>query len=158
MFLLVLFKAWLMQRFFDAAPPLSPGISSKLLTPLVRVFLWTLSWFFQMSHGKISGSGKARILFQMRWKLLSHIRFSATPGTVVLQAASSVGFSGEYWSGLPCPSPRGLPSPGIKPSSLELQADSLPFELPRKPLDWYRVLFLQDKLFLRLVMQQCKCT
>ena len=35
----------------------------------------------------------------------------------------------EYWSGLPCPSPRGLPDPGIEPASLAaptLQIDSLP--------------------------------
>ena len=31
-----------------------------------------------------------------------------------------------YWSGLPFPSPGNLPSPGIKPSSPALQADSLP--------------------------------
>jgi len=31
----------------------------------------------------------------------------------------SVAFSRqEYWSGLPCPPPRDLPSPGIKPTTL----------------------------------------
>ena len=34
----------------------------------------------------------------------------------------------EYWSGLPCPSPGDLPTPGIKPRSPPLQADSLPAE------------------------------
>ena len=35
------------------------------------------------------------------------------------QAPLSMGFSRqEYWSGLPCPSPRDLPDPGIKPASL----------------------------------------
>ena len=34
----------------------------------------------------------------------------------------------EYWSGLPFPSPGDLPSPGIKPRSSALWADSLPFE------------------------------
>ena len=30
-----------------------------------------------------------------------------------------MGFSSqEYWSGLPCPPPRDLPDPGIKPASL----------------------------------------
>ena len=38
-----------------------------------------------------------------------------------------MGFSNqEYWSGLLCPSPEDLPSPGIEPGSPELQADSLP--------------------------------
>ena len=40
----------------------------------------------------------------------------------------------EYWSGLPCPPPRDLPNPGIKPRSPELPADSLPTEPPGKPL------------------------
>ena len=39
----------------------------------------------------------------------------------------------EYWSGLPCPSPRDLPDPGIKPRSPALRADSLPSEPPEKP-------------------------
>ena len=39
----------------------------------------------------------------------------------------------EYWSGLPLPSPRNLPDPGIKPRSPALQADSLLSEVPGKP-------------------------
>ena len=39
----------------------------------------------------------------------------------------------EYWSGLPCPPPGGLPNPGNKPRSPSLQADSLPSEPPWKP-------------------------
>ena len=34
----------------------------------------------------------------------------------------------EYWSGLPFPFPRDLPHPGIKPRTLALQANSLPYE------------------------------
>ena len=36
----------------------------------------------------------------------------------------------ECWSGLPFPSPRDLPDPGIEPWSRALQADSLPGEPP----------------------------
>ena len=32
----------------------------------------------------------------------------------------------EYWSGLPFPSPRDFPDPGIKSGSSALQADTLP--------------------------------
>ena len=40
-----------------------------------------------------------------------------------------MGFSRqEYWSGLPLPSPGGLPNQGIEPRSPTLQADSLPSE------------------------------
>ena len=47
----------------------------------------------------------------------------------------SMGFSRqEYWSGLPFPSPGDLPNSGIEPGSPTLQADSLPSELPGKPL------------------------
>ena len=46
------------------------------------------------------------------------------PWTVAHQAPLSMGFSRqEYWSGLPFPSPRDLPNPGIKPRSPALQAD-----------------------------------
>ena len=49
----------------------------------------------------------------------SHVALGATLWTVVHQALLSMGFSGqEYWSGLPCPPPRDLPDPGIKPISL----------------------------------------
>ena len=41
----------------------------------------------------------------------------------------------EYWSGLPLPSPGDLPEPGIELRSPALQADSLPAELPGKPLE-----------------------
>ena len=57
-----------------------------------------------------------------------------TPWTVAYQAPPSMGFSRqEYWSGLPFPSPRDLPNPGIKPGSPEFQADALPSEPPGKP-------------------------
>ena len=59
------------------------------------------------------------------------------PWTSARQAPLSVGSSRqEYWSGLPCPSPGGLPHPGIKPmspASPALQADSLPAEPSVKP-------------------------
>ena len=54
----------------------------------------------------------------------------ATPQTVTCQAPPSMEFSmQEYWSGLPFPSPRDLPNPGIKPGSPALQAEPLMIEL-----------------------------
>ena len=41
----------------------------------------------------------------------------------------------EYWNGLPCPPPGDLLNPGIELRYPKLQADSLPSELPRKPLN-----------------------
>ena len=53
-----------------------------------------------------------------------------TPQTVAHHIPLSMGFSRqEYWGGLPFPSPRDLPDPGIEPGSPAWQADSLPSEL-----------------------------
>ena len=61
-------------------------------------------------------------------------QLSAAPWTVAHQAPLFMGFSRqEYWSGLPFPSPGDLLEQGIEPSSLALQAESLPFESPGKP-------------------------
>ena len=55
----------------------------------------------------------------------SCIQLLMTLWTVARQAPLSMIFSRqEYWIGLPFPSPEGLPHPGIKPTSLALQADS----------------------------------
>jgi len=41
-----------------------------------------------------------------------------------------MGFSRqECWSGLPFPSPRDLPDPGIKPGSPVLQADAFSYKM-----------------------------
>ena len=57
----------------------------------------------------------------------------ATTWIVAHQAPVSMGFpSQEYWSGLPFPSPRDLPDPGIEPRSPALQMDLLPSEPPGK--------------------------
>ena len=56
------------------------------------------------------------------------------PWTVAHQAPLFMGFSRqEYWSGLPLPSPRDLPNPGIEPGSPAFQADTLTSEPPGKP-------------------------
>ena len=55
------------------------------------------------------------------WMLshFSHIQLFVTPWTITHQAPLSVGFSQqEYWSGLPFPSPGGLPDPGVWVSCL----------------------------------------
>ena len=50
-----------------------------------------------------------------------------TPWTVAHQALLPREFSRqEYCSGLPCPSPRDFPNPGIKLEFPALEADSLP--------------------------------
>ena len=64
----------------------------------------------------------------------NHIQLFVTLWTIAHQAPLSMGFSRqEYLRGLPCCIPGDLPDPGIKPSSLALQMDSLPLVLPGKP-------------------------
>ena len=69
-------------------------------------------------------------------KLLSRVGLFVTAWTVARQAPLSMGFSRqEYWSGLPFPSPGGLPNPGIEPGSAALQADALSSEPPGKSIN-----------------------
>ena len=59
--------------------------------------------------------------------LLSCVQLFATPQTVAHPAPLSMEFSRqEYCRGLPFPSPRHLPDPGIKPMPSAWQVDSLP--------------------------------
>ena len=70
-------------------------------------------------------------------KSLSCVQLFATTWTVAYQASPSMGFSRqEYWSGLPFPSSRDLPDPGIEPRSPALQADALLSEPPHEKRDY----------------------
>ena len=52
-------------------------------------------------------------------QLLSRVRLCMPLWMVAHQTPLSMGFCRqEYWSGLPFPSPGGLPYPGIEPASL----------------------------------------
>ena len=54
----------------------------------------------------------------------------AAPWTAARQAPLPMGFFRRgHWSGLPFPSPRDLPNPGIELRSPASQEDSLPTEL-----------------------------
>ena len=70
----------------------------------------------------------------------SRVQPFATLWTVARQALLFIGFfRQEYWSGLPRPSPRDLPDPGMKPTSptaLAVQEDSLLLP-PGKPRRTY---------------------
>ena len=66
---------------------------------------------------------------------LSRVRLFATPWTVAQQAPLSMGFPRqEYWSGLPFPSSRDLPDPGIKSASPALAGGFFTTNSPEKPL------------------------
>ena len=68
--------------------------------------------------------------------VFSRVRLFVTLWTVAHQVPLSVRFSRhEYWSGLPFPSPRDFPDPGLNPCLLSLQhwqVGSLPLAPPGK--------------------------
>ena len=80
---------------------------------------------------------RASRLILVRICALSHIQVVMTPWTVACQAPLSMESSRqEYWSGVPFPTSGDRPNTGIEPRSPSLQADSLPFEPPGKPV-WF---------------------
>ena len=71
----------------------------------------------------------------MKVKSLSCVRLFATPWTLADQAPLSMGFSRQgYWSGLPFPSPRDLPNPGMESPSPALAGEFLTTEPPGKTI------------------------
>ena len=71
----------------------------------------------------------------------------ATPWTVAPQAPLSMGFSRqEYSSGLPFPSPGGLPDPGIEPPCSALAGEFFTADPPGDPtnykLRWKKWIFV----------------
>ena len=85
-------------------------------------------------QGQKCRCGSHQCIKRSEVKSLSRVRLFATLWTVAHQAPLSMGFSKrDYWNGLPFPSPRDLPNPGIEPRSPALQADSLPSEPSGKP-------------------------
>ena len=62
-------------------------------------------------------------------------RFQPHGLTATRQAPLSMGFSRqEYWRGLPFPSPRDLPDPGIEPEPPALAGGFFTTEPPGKPI------------------------
>ena len=95
-------------------------------------FCHTLTWIrdglylFSVLLDWLSTVLQRMALGTVKVKLLSSVWLFATPWTVACQASPSMGFSPQaYWSGLPFPSPRDLPYPGVEPKSPALKAGSL---------------------------------
>ena len=100
--------------------------------PLPRAHKSSAASFTSQGRWQLRQEQPARVVSSLHacTQSLSHVLTLATPYTIARQAPLSTGFSRpEYWSGLPFPSPGDLPDPGIKPTSLALQSDSLPNEL-----------------------------
>ena len=94
-------------------------------------------------QASVHGISKSRTWLKVKSR--SRVRLFATPWTVAPQAPPFMWFSSqEYWSGMPFPSPRDLPDPGIELGSPALQADVLPSE----PSDRVGRYFLIQGIFL----------
>ena len=78
-----------------------------------------LSISFRLDHGEA--------------KVLSHVRLFVTHGLLPVRLLCPWNSPCQNRSGLPFPSPRDLPNPGIKLRSPPLHADSSPSEPPGKP-------------------------
>ena len=84
---------------------------------------------------------------------------SLPPHGLAHQAHLFIEFSRqEYWSGLPFPSLGDLPNPGTEPVSSALQADSLPFEAPGKPIKLWMCININGlPWFLSFKESACQC-
>ena len=93
------------------------GLSFKL-----RHLISPSQWGKQAVRGARKSGSEQSLVGPERSIVLSHfshVWLFVTPWTVTCQASLSMGFSRqEYWSGLPFPSPRDLPNPGIEPVCL----------------------------------------
>ena len=93
----------------------------------------------------VSNKNLKIIFLKVNVKSLSNVQLFATLWTVAHQAPPSMGFSRqEYWSGLPFSSPGDLPDPGFELRSPTLQADSLPSEQDKFPLNNLRDLSIVE--------------
>ena len=95
---------------------------------------WARSWRSSLHQGWREQSLGLKFLCAQS---LSCVRLFATPWTVARQAPLSMGFSGqEDWSGLPCPPPGELPSPGIEPASPAVAGKFFTTKPPVKYWTW----------------------
>ena len=96
-------------------------------------FAWRIDYIKSFYHE----GGRNLLLIEIVSVLVaSHVHLFVTSWTVARQAPLSMEFSRqEYWSGLPFPSPKDLPNPGIEPRSSALQAGFLPTELQGSPIE-----------------------
>ena len=84
---------------------------------VIKVCLKKKSWIILQKEGLIRS--KQHSFGYVTACLLSHIQLLVTLWNIAHQAPLSMGFSRkEYWSGLPCLSPRDFLNPGVKAMSL----------------------------------------
>ena len=94
-----------------------------------KLLLYSLSPFFTLIYCLFSILTLLCQINDFVYEVAQSCLTLCNPADCTYQALPSMGFSRqEYWSGLPFPSPRDLPSPGIEPRSPALQAATLTSE------------------------------
>ena len=89
------------------------------VSSLLCVFVWALHSFLAIKESPSSPCIFAALVLEKKNYVLSHVWLFATPWTVTRWVPLPMQCSGwEYWSGLPFPTPGGLPNPGMEPMSL----------------------------------------
>ena len=108
-----------------------------------RILEWVAISFSKES----SGVKPVSLAWQVDSLPLSHLRSPPPPVGLLYYLFI------YFWSGLPFPSPRDLPDPGIKPRSPALQADALTSEPPGKPIYFLRPILTTALILLLLKLQ-----
>ena len=111
--------------------------SCQTLIDCVCVGLFLSSWFSPIVQCVCSYASTVLLIIMLFFKSLSHVQLFATLWTVGRQTSLSIGFPRqEYYSGLPFPSPWGLPDPVIKPTSPALAGRFYTTEPAGKPFNY----------------------
>ena len=119
-----------LNRFPSQPSPLVPSSFPDVLVSLSQTVI------FSGQSTPASLTTHRSITLRRCVSVLSCVRLFATLWTAAHLVPLSMGFSRqEYWSGQPFLSPGDLSNSRIKPGFPAMQADSLPSEPPRKPLE-----------------------
>ena len=116
------------------------------LQSCVSNYLWHVSAW--ISHG-LPSTHSVSLSFVPPWTFWCEVKSAqpVTPWTVSRQAPLPMESSRqEYWSGLPFPSPRDLPDPGIEPASLVSPALTVRFFITSTTFWWTPTLMNDFKL------------
>ena len=129
-------------------PPLRQKAKRKLKSLEMKVNEECEKAGLKVSIQKVTITASSPNNFMGNMLSLSVISDSLWPhGLQLARLLCPWGFSRQ--SGLPCLPPGDLPNPGIKPTSLTWQVDSLPTEPPGKPKNtWVGSLSLPQEIFL----------
>ena len=114
----------LADGFFTTEPPGKPREISFSLNNFIF-------FLFAMSHRTWDLSSPVSVLVTQSCPTLCNPIDCTAHQTPLSKELSEQ----EYWSGLPFPSPRDLPDPGIEPGFPALKVDSLLSKPPGKPCE-----------------------